>query len=178
MNLSPNIELKSKLEKPEEIGAVITQRKNKVNLCPVNWQVVSSEYKSPMVVCIGLSHGNYSREVILATKEFTYAYPSQEQLKDILYCGTVSGREVNKLKQMALQFLPAKKNKCPILKDAVLNFECTLMQTVEMETFSILIGKIEIIHGSDKSALDKIYALGGMEYGVIEKVKILQTGRT
>lgn len=164
------------LIKPKVIGVVITQVDHKINLCPVNWEVVSSVYEKPLVVCVGLSHGSYTLETIQNTKEFVYAYPAKDQLKDILYCGTVSGRNVDKTQQTKLFFGPSKSLRAPLLKNAVLNLECKLIQEVDMVNFSIIIG--EVISGhSTKSPQDKIYALGGDEYGIIDKVKVLQKGR-
>jgi len=41
---------------PEVIGAVITvdHSNMRVNLCPVNFQAVSTKYEHPLTVCLGL----------------------------------------------------------------------------------------------------------------------------
>lgn len=161
---------------PQVIGLVVTGRE-KVNICPVNWQVVSTKYESPMTACIGMSHSSYSLETILQNKEFVFAYPNQNQLKDSLYCGTVSGRDVDKLLSTNFQFDQSKTINSPCIRHAVLNFECKLHSTVPMGNYTIVVGLITCVHESSRGMLDKIYSLGGQTYGVIEKTTTLQTGR-
>lgn len=172
-------EIKEKLEAiwPEVIGAVITNQDGKVNLCPINYQAVSTVYEKPLSVCIGLDNKNQTLQTVLQTGEFVYAYPSKSQLHDIIYCGTVSGREGDKLAQTKLQFSPSQKVVPPNLVDAVLNYECKVLHHYDVGEFTVVIGEIVNVVASDKSNLDKIYALGGMKYGAIQSVEVLQEGR-
>jgi flavin reductase (DIM6/NTAB) family NADH-FMN oxidoreductase RutF len=173
-------EVREKLEAiwPEVIGAVITKRDDKVNLCPVNYQAVSTVYEKPLSVCLGLDNRGYTLETILKTGEFVYAYPSKPQLKDILYCGTVSGRDADKLQNTALRFTDSEKVAPPNLENAVLNYECKVLHHYNVGEFTIVIGEILKLVRSDKDSLDKIYALGGMRYGAIRGIDVLQEGRT
>jgi len=63
------------------------------------------------------------------------------------------------------------------LKDAVLNYECAVRHSYNAGQFTIVIGEITKVVSSDKSSLDKIYALGGTRYGVIKDMETLQEGR-
>lgn len=177
--MKTNIDMYKELDAtmPWVVGLVITKRNGKINICPITFQLISSIYEKPHVVCIGLAN-NHSLENILKTKEFTYAYPSKEQIKDTLYCGTVSGKNTDKLKSTSFTFDPSKLIDPPHLKDAVANFECVVIHTHKLETFTIVVGKIKHAEISDKTKLDKIYALGDFNYGIIEKVIILKQART
>lgn len=168
--------LYSNLIMPQAIGLVVTYH-NKINLCPVNWQVVSTKYEKPMTVCIGLGLDHYTLEAIEITKEFVFAYPSQTQLEDSLYCGTVSGKETDKAKQTAFEFETPRVLQTPLVKGAVLNLECALHQKIQMENYSIVLGVVRAVHESTLGSLNKIYSFGNQTYGIIEKVKIMQRGR-
>ena len=172
-------EVKEKLEAiwPEVIGAVITKRGDKVNLTPINYQAVSTIYEKPLSVCLGLSNSNYTLESILETKEFVYAYPSRGQLKQVLWCGTVSGRDTDKLSKTDFSFSESKTVVPPNLDDAVLNYECKLLHHYNVGEFTIVIGEIVAVNSSGKGNLEKIYALGGFGYGVIKEIETLQEGR-
>ena len=172
-------EIKEKLEAiwPEVIGVVITKRGEKVNLTPINYQAVSTVYEKPLSVCLGLSNTNYTLENILETKEFVYAYPSKEQLKQTIYCGTVSGRDTDKLANTDFTFSESKVVTPPNLDGAVLNYECKLLHHYNVGEFTIVIGEILSINSSGKGNLEKIYALGGFGYGAIKEVETLQEGR-
>lgn len=171
--------IKEKLEAiwPEVIGAVVTKKGEVINLCPINYQAVSTVYEKPLTVCIGLDNRSYTLETILAMKEFVYAYPSYMQLKDIIYCGTVSGRDIDKIINTDLHFVESKVIGVPQLADAVLNYECKAVHCYDAGEFTIVIGEILEIHTSSYGNLDKIYALGGQKYGTIGGVEVLQHGR-
>ena len=115
----------------------------------------------------------------LETGQFTYAYPAKEQLKDILYCGTVSGKSTDKLKQTQLCFEPATKIDSPYLCGAVVNYECLVIHHFDVGNYTVVLGEVLAIQDTDKSNRDKIYAFGSEEdgYGVIESVAVLQRGR-
>jgi flavin reductase (DIM6/NTAB) family NADH-FMN oxidoreductase RutF len=176
-------EIREKMESvfPEVIGAVITKRGDQVNLCPINYQAISTVYEKPLTICIGLSNHGYSLETILETKEFVYAYPAKDQLKDILHCGTVSGRGGDKLAGTELTFNQSLSVRPPHLVGAVLNYECRLVHSYNaggQDSFTILVAEIvQIVPTTGKSNLDKIYSLGGHNYGSISGTDVLQVGR-
>lgn len=162
---------------PEVIGAVITKRQDRVNLCPINFQAVSTAYELPLTACIGLGNTSYTLEIIKETGEFVYAYPSKEQLADILRCGAISGRDEDKIAQTRLSFSESKHLGVPLLDDAVLNYECRVVHMYDAGSFTIVIGKAVAIHPSNKDKLDKIYTLGGLGYGTLTGLNTLQESR-
>ncbi|HEV7454239.1 MAG TPA: flavin reductase family protein [Candidatus Saccharimonadales bacterium] len=179
-----NQEIREKMENvfPEVIGAVITKRGDQVNLCPINYQAISTIYEQPLTICIGLSNAGYTLETILETKEFVYAYPAKDQIHDIIYCGTISGRDGDKLAKTSLEFNHALTVAPPHLAGAVLNYECRLVHSYDAggkDSFTILIAEIQqIVPTAGKNNLDKIYSLGGHNYGAITSADVIQVGRS
>jgi len=163
--------------KPSLIAAVVTMREKKINLAPVTWHVVSSKYEQPWVVCIGLSNTSYSLATLQHTKEFVLAFPSQKQIEDVLFCGTVSGRAIDKTVNTGLKFIPSQEINPPCLKNAVLNLECKVLRSVRLKTFTIILGTIVSVRTSSQNAFKKIYALGNEHYGIVTGAKVLQRGR-
>lgn len=166
---------------PEVIGLVITKDGEKLNVCPVNYQAMSTVYEKPLTVCIGLGNQTQTLKTVLKTGEFVYAYPSKEQLKDALYCGTVSGNDVDKLPNTGFKFEASETVDTPALRGAVANYECKVVHHYDVGTYTVVLGEVQKIHTSGKSNLDKVYSLGGAyeqhDYGIIETVKSLQHGR-
>lgn len=162
---------------PEVIGAVITTTNGTVNLCPVNYQAVSTAYESPATVCIGLGANSYSLQAILQSKEFVYAYPTLDQIKDVIYCGTVSGHDGDKIVHTKLSFTPAHHISPPLLDTAVLNYECALLHSYDVGGYTIVIGKVLAVHGPDADPSRKIYSFGSQQYGVLAGHLIVQQGR-
>lgn len=162
---------------PEVIVAVITKADNKTNLAPVNFQAISTKYETPLTVCLGISNTSYSLRNILETKEFVVAFPDQTQLRDIIYCGTVSGRDTDKLADTNLKFADAKSVQPPLLTGALLNLECELKHQYKAGDFTIVVGQIAELHSNHSSGLKNIYSLGGTRYGTIKIDEVIQESR-
>jgi len=179
MNLEELEKVKQKLKYifPEVIGLVITKNRGKINLCPVNFQAISTAYESPLTICIGLSNESYSLKSILEKKEFIYAYPNSNQLRDTIYCGTVSGKNNSKLSNTSFKFIDSEIVDVPCLENGILNLECKLVHRENRGNFSVLIAEIIKIHPSVNDSLEKIYSFGGSRYGIIKEIEVLLEGR-
>jgi len=177
-NTDDELKRKQRAIWPEVIGVVITKSGEQVNLCPVNFQAVSTVFEKPLTVCIGLMNNSFSLETILKTGQFVYAYPAARHLKDVLYCGSVSGRSADKIAYTAaIQFDLPLQGEVPVLKDAVANFECKLVHSYDRGDFTVVIGEIVAHQTVGEYTLDKIYSLGGQNFGVIREVDILTDHR-
>ncbi|MEM2784315.1 MAG: flavin reductase family protein, partial [Nitrososphaerota archaeon] len=69
----------------------------------------------------------YTHKLIEETEDFTINVP-KKGMKDIIdFCGSVSGREVDKFKEKNLTPLPSKKVKSPIIAQCPINYECKVI---------------------------------------------------
>ncbi|MBM3324607.1 MAG: flavin reductase family protein [Calditrichaeota bacterium] len=90
---------------------------SKPNLIACSWfGTVCSE---PPMVSVSVRETRFSYQLIHETREFTANLPQVTDIEAINYCGTQSGAEVNKFKQLGLTPLP-----CPPLKSAPMIAEC------------------------------------------------------
>lgn len=164
-------------KKPALIAAVITERQGKVDVCPIAFHVISTKWEKPFVACVGLANRGYTLSLITRTKRFVLAYPSHAQLKDILWCGTVTGRKVNKARLTRLKFIQSKHG-LPFLMGAVANIGCRLIKKIRLNTFTLVVGEAIDCHALPSRALQKVYTLGNEQYGVLKGWKVNQKGRT
>jgi len=56
--------------------------------------------------------------------------PTAEYTKEVMMCGTTSGRVVDKFKETGLTALPARKVEQPIIKECVSHLECRLVNEI------------------------------------------------
>jgi flavin reductase (DIM6/NTAB) family NADH-FMN oxidoreductase RutF len=113
---------------PEQIGMAVTvDSKGAANVISLGWVMPTSG--SPPLVAISIGHTRYSHELIRECKEFVLAFPNEEQGMEMLFCGTYSGRDVDKEKDSGFDFVPAKRVKPPLIKGCVVNFECMTQGT-------------------------------------------------
>lgn len=59
-----------------------------------------------------------------------------------MYCGTHSGREVDKFKETGLTPLPSKYVAPPLIKEGVVNMECKVMGELRTGDHTIFAGEI------------------------------------
>lgn len=164
-----DVEIETGVKKrfPEAIAVIISKDKNgKVNLCPVGFFCLIAW--EPKTWAIGLYNTHYSTKIINDTNEFTLSLPTIDQAKDILYCGSVHGWKIDKIKSISLKFVDSKYIKPPLIDDAVANFECQVIQKTNVEDHTVFFGKIVAAHESNKNWKDRIYNLDDTKVGTIK----------
>ena len=150
---------------PEPVVMVTSIKDGKPNIIPLGWSMITSFVPSMMAISIG--HTRYSHEIISKGKEFVLAYPSEDMGKEVLYCGTHSGREVDKFKETGLKSSPAKFVKPPLIKDAVANFECKVIKQTDTGDHTIFVGEVIAAYINPEKkrrlyTLDKSRNFGGL----------------
>ena len=66
----------------------------------------------------------YTYDLIEITNDFTVNVPTRELADEVLYFGTVSGRDQDKFKAKGFTATPGKKVKSPIIEECVIHYEC------------------------------------------------------
>jgi len=153
---------------PEQVAIAVSVDKNgKANMITLGW-VMPTSGKPPMVA-VSIGHGRYSHELISECGEFVLAFPSAHQKKETLFCGSQSGRHVDKVKESGFEIMPAVKVKPPLLKDCVANFECKVVSKHETGDHTIFVGEIVNAHVEEKLS-DRLYNFGNNEFGAARMV--------
>lgn len=153
------VSLKEGLKKRHPTGVclvVCKDKKGMVDVTPVGWFTICNS--KPLSWAISLHYNRYSYEVILKQGEFVLTLPSYKQKEDVLYCGSVSGRDVDKLKKCKFELIKAKKVEVPLLKDSIACYECKVIRRCDITDHTIFVGKILAAYISERE--DKIYSWG------------------
>jgi len=74
------------------------------------------------------------------------AYIEPKLVKGLIYCGSFTGKEVDKFKKANLTKLKSSKISSPIIAECPLNFECKLHSITPLGTHSWIIGNVVSIH--------------------------------
>ncbi len=114
----------------------------RIDVTPVAWNMPVSK-KPPMIVLeIGRKHFIY--ECILKTKDFVVNIPPASMAERIVKCGSVSGRDVNKLDLYDIAVEESKEIKSPSIKDAIAVLECTLLEDKYLlEEYNMVVGEVK-----------------------------------
>ncbi len=117
---------KSYFNYPMPVTVVGIQKGETRNLIPLVWHVQLSF--DPPLYGVSISPKRFSHNLLLEAGEFSVNFLPFEMVPLIARLGSVSGREVDKIKEFNVQVEPARKIDGFILKDAYVSFECQLIE--------------------------------------------------
>lgn len=145
---------------------------NKPNIITITY--VTGVNEEPPMFGIAIRPQKYSNFLIRKSKEFVINIPTLKLIKEIDYCGTHSGRNVQKFNQRNLTAIKAKKVKTPLIAECPINIECKLKRIVMLPSHDFFIGKVVALHVDKEVVTDK-----KNKYGVLlpefEKLSCLFT---
>jgi flavin reductase (DIM6/NTAB) family NADH-FMN oxidoreductase RutF len=108
---------------------VCMSKDKKVNLIAIGWKLIGIMWSKP-VITVAIRPDRYSHEVIEnGEKAFTVNFGGIITEKIINFCGTKSGRSVDKVKETGLQFMESQDIKVPYIKGAHLAYECKIIHS-------------------------------------------------
>mgnify|MGYP001125013770 CR=1 FL=1 len=138
-----------------------TGRNQRPNLIAVG--AISHACIDPPMLGIAIGHTRYTYQVIAHSDSFVVNVPSKDQVEIVDYCGSVSGRKIDKFKACGLTPFASTKISSLGILEFPLNIECTIRKSVDLGSHSFYFGEIVAVH-CDESILD--------DKGTIDKEKL------
>lgn len=118
--------------------------KGKPNIITLAW--VGTVCSNPPMLGLGIRPHRYSYGLIERSGEFVVNIPTKEILKETDFCGTVSGKDVDKFSQTGLTPEPAEKVKPPLIKECPVNIECVVKKKIPLGVHHLVLGEIVHVH--------------------------------
>lgn len=144
---------------PEHIVMVTTiSADGRPNIITLGWAMPTSG--SPPMCAISIGLGRYSHELLQQVPEFVLTFPAEDMQEAMLFCGTRSGRLVDKFQETKLTALPATVVRPPLIGEAVTNLECKVVSTHRTGDHTIFVGEIVAAHHSLRP-VRRLYNFGG-----------------
>ncbi len=143
----------------------------KANIITIAW--VGTVNSQPPMVSISVRPDRYSYDMIMFTREFVVNIPDESLTWETDYCGTVSGREIDKFKETGLTMEESVVVNSPLIKEAPVNLECTVVEKLELGSHHLILGAVKKVHVNegmlnDQGKLDvklaKLISFGGKGY--------------
>jgi flavin reductase (DIM6/NTAB) family NADH-FMN oxidoreductase RutF len=129
---------------PLPVVMVSCQSEGKPNIITLAWVgVVCSE---PPMVGISIRPSRHSFGIIKESKEFVLNIVNEDLVKQADFCGSYSGREVDKFKELNLTPIIGEKVKAPLIKESPINLECQVKDIIELGTHHLFLGEIIATH--------------------------------
>ncbi|MEO0068212.1 MAG: flavin reductase family protein [candidate division WOR-3 bacterium] len=143
--------------------------KDKNSIITIAWHCPVSIKPPALAIAVGKTR--FSAELIARSGEFIVNIPDWKLLEAMLYCGTHSGREVDKFKEAKLTAEKAVKLlKAPKIKECIGAIECAVIDKTEIGDHIIFFGEVVyaeaeegLFHNGvwDTETAGLIYHLGG-----------------
>ena len=97
-------------------------------------------YKPPMLA-VAIQDINASHEFIQKTSEYVLAVPGTSLLRETLFCGTNSARDVDKVHELQLKLIKSERVATPGLMQAIANIEMLKEHTIKVGDHILVVGK-------------------------------------
>jgi len=101
---------------------------------------------NPPLIAIGVSPKRYSHTLIEKTKEFVINVPTKDLVKQIAFCGSVSGRNHDKFRETKLTPHPSRKARSPLIKECISNLECKVVTSYVCGDHTLFVGEVVAAH--------------------------------
>jgi flavin reductase (DIM6/NTAB) family NADH-FMN oxidoreductase RutF len=114
-------------------GAFLTVKGgNDLNTMTIGWAMFGFIWQKPiMMVAVRLSRHTFG--IIETAEDFTVTVPIGGMVKELAYCGSQSGRDVDKFKMCNLEIVRGSKVASPIIKAQGIHYECKIVYKSAME---------------------------------------------
>ena len=126
-----------RLLEPGPVVLLTTAHRGRANVMTQSWHMMM-EFEPPLVGCI-VSNRNHSFAALRRTRECVLAIPDARLARQVVRCGNVSGRSVDKFARLGLTPLPAAQVGAPLVAECYANLECRVVDTREVERYNLFV---------------------------------------
>ncbi len=162
---------------PGAVQIVASKHKDRESFCPVAW--ITPVEREPVMFAVSLSNEGFTRELVEESGALTVSTPTTDVVDRVFKAGKISGREIDKFKEIGFERIPSKiLPNYPLLKGCAAYIEGYVRTSVPMRTHTVYI--VEVVYAqadekffSDRWDLEKVELIshiGGKDFGVLKKL--------
>ena len=105
--------------------------------------VVSHE---PVIYVVPVRYDRYSFDLIADSGEFVINVPTADLVEETEFCGTRSGKDLDKFAETGLTAVPASLVAPPLIEECPINIECKVVYSTRQGTHTIFFGEVVVAH--------------------------------
>lgn len=159
-------------------GVLLTTKADgKVNSMSISWGTLGVEWNKPIFITF-VRQNRFTKELLDKNPEFTINIPFEKYYdkKIIAFCGTKSGRDIDKIKELNLTTVESEKVAPPAFKELPLTLECKVIykQMQDIEAISDENKKLHYPQNVDSSFHGSNRDVHTAYYGEIVSAYILE----
>lgn len=123
----------------------------RANLITLAW--AANVCADPPQLAIAVRPTRHSHPRITEIGEFVVNLPAAEHVEAVDFCGTTSGRDVDKWRETGLTPVPSERVAPPRIGEFPVNIECALRHTLPLGSHDLFVGEVLTVHVA-RSATD------------------------
>jgi flavin reductase (DIM6/NTAB) family NADH-FMN oxidoreductase RutF len=124
----------------------------KPDFAAVAWAGVASG--NPPCVTIGLQPHRHSLKGIYQNRTFSVNVPSADIVKEADYCGLVSGKDTDKVRDCKFKVFYGDLKTAPLVEQCPINLECEVMHILNLGSHMLVVGKVAETYFSEDCLTD------------------------
>lgn len=114
-------------------GAFLTVKSEKaLNTMTIGWTTFGVVWRKPIMM-VAVRSSRHTFGIIEAAKEFTVTVPAGDMRKETAFCGSKSGRSVDKFKTCNLETIDGRQVASPIIRTRGRHYECKIIYKSAMD---------------------------------------------
>ena len=117
------------------------------NVMPAGWSTFTSG--DPLMLAVSVGVERYTHGLLERADDYVIAFPSAAQKEDIVFCGSHSGADVDKVAESDLELAAPAEITTPVLADAAACFECLPRGAFRTGDHTLFAGEVVAAHASD-----------------------------
>lgn len=129
---------------PNPVALVSSGDMQKSNIATIGWTgIINSE---PMIVYVSIRPSRFSHEIITKTREFVINLPNEKLVKVADFCGTKSGRDVDKFAFCNLTKRRSSQILAPYIEECPINLECKVIDIQKFDSHEMFVAEVVKTH--------------------------------
>jgi flavin reductase (DIM6/NTAB) family NADH-FMN oxidoreductase RutF len=114
-------------------GAFLTVKSgDALNTMTIGWAAFGVVWRKPIMM-VSVRSSRHTFGIIETAKDFTVTVPAGDMRKETDFCGSKSGRDVDKLKMCNLEITAGRQIASPIIKIQGRHYECKIIYKSAMD---------------------------------------------
>ena len=108
-------------------GAFLTVKAGEaLSTMTIGWATIGFAWKKPIIMVM-VRNTRHTYSLIEKAADFTVSVPTGNMKKEVAFCGTKSGRDVDKFKECRLKTAASQNVGSPIIQLPGIHFECRIV---------------------------------------------------
>jgi len=116
-----------RLLEPGPVVLLSTAHRRRADVMTVSWHTMM-DFEPPLVGCV-VSDRNFSFELLGRSRQCVINIPEAALARQVVGCGNVSGRRVDKFARFGLTAVPAAQVAAPLIAECFANLECRVVDS-------------------------------------------------